>query len=152
MLQLQLGLTKTYNLFHTRDLASDAVAKASKVVALDTEAAHAAILALRQRHIEMDNAVLKAYGWDQEVDLAHDFYEVDYLPENDNLRFTISPDARREILQRLLKLNHERHAEEAAAGLHDKKPKASASRVKKKKLADEVNESEAPYVTQELSL
>ncbi|MDD2600795.1 MAG: restriction endonuclease [Kiritimatiellae bacterium] len=123
MLQLQLGLTKTYNLFHTRDLTLDAVAKTSKVVDLDAKAAHAAIRALRQRHIEMDNAVLKAYGWDQEVDLAHDFYEVDYLPENDNLRFTISPDTRREILQRLLKLNHERYAEEIAAGLHDKKGK-----------------------------
>ncbi len=35
-----------------------------------------------------------------------------------------SPSAsrwRREILQRLLKLNHERYAEEVAQGLHDKK-------------------------------
>jgi hypothetical protein len=127
MLQLDLGLTKTYNLFHTRELTPDDVAKASKVTDLDADAAHAAILALRQRHAEMDNAVLKAYGWDGEVDLAHDFYEVDYLPENDNVRFTISPAARRDILQRLLKLNHARHAEEVAKGLHKqtntKKPK-----------------------------
>ena len=115
MSSLGLGLTKTYNLFHTRDLTPEDVEKAGKSPNLDADAAHAAILALRQRHVEMDNAVLMAYGWDDEVDLAHDFYEVDYLPENDNVRFTISPDARHEILQRLLKLNHERHAEEVAA-------------------------------------
>lgn len=37
--------------------------------------------------------------------------------------FTIAPDARKEVLRRLLKLNHERYAEEVAAGLHDKKGK-----------------------------
>lgn len=46
------------------------------------------------------------------MNLAHDFYEVDYLPENDRIRYTISPDARREILKRLLKLNHEIHEKE----------------------------------------
>ena len=30
----------------------------------------------------MDETVLKAYGW-EDIDIAHDFYEVDYLPEND---------------------------------------------------------------------
>jgi len=29
-------------------------------------------------------AVLEAYGWD-ELDLAHDFYEVDNLHENDRI-------------------------------------------------------------------
>ena len=46
------------------------------------------------------------------VDLQHDFYEVDYLPENDRIRYTISPDARKEILKRLLKLNHAIHEQE----------------------------------------
>ena len=40
------------------------------------------------------------------------------------LRFTISESARREVLARLLKLNHERYAEEVKQGLHDKKGKA----------------------------
>ena len=40
------------------------------------------------------------------------------------IRFTISESARREVLARLLKLNHERHAEEVKQGLHDKKGKA----------------------------
>jgi len=51
------------------------------------------------------DAVLKAYGG-EDIYLAHDFYEVDYLPENDRVRYTISPDARKEVLKRLLKLNH----------------------------------------------
>ncbi len=73
---------------------------------------------------------LKAYGW-EDIDLSHDFYEVDYLPENDRVRYTISPDARKEVLKRLLKLNHEIHEQEVKAGLHingkaKKKHKADA--------------------------
>ncbi len=36
----------------------------------------------------------------------------DALPENDRICYTISPDARKEILKRLLKLNHEIHEQE----------------------------------------
>jgi hypothetical protein len=46
---------------------------------------------------------------------------VDYLPENDRIRYTIHPDARKEVLKRLLELNHQIHAEEVAAGLWEKK-------------------------------
>lgn len=53
-------------------------------------------------HVEMDNAVAKAYGWD-DIDLGHGFHET-----KQGLRFTISEVARREVLQRLLELNHER--------------------------------------------
>jgi len=67
----------------------------------------------------MDETVLKAYGW-EDINLAHNFYEVDYLPENDRVRYTISPDARKEVLKRLLKLNHKNHEQEAKAGLHIK--------------------------------
>lgn len=90
---------------------------------------------LRQLHVEMDNAVLEAYGW-QDIELKHDFYEVDYLPENDRVRFTIHPDARREILKRLLELNHKIHEEEVKAGMWEKK------KVKSKKKADVVREEE----------
>lgn len=41
------------------------------------------------------------------------FYEVNYLPENDRLRSTIHPEARKEILKRLLELNHKIHEEES---------------------------------------
>ena len=63
------------------------------------------ILHLRELHKQIDKTVLNAYGW-EDIYLAHDFYEVDYLPENDRVRYTISPDARKEVLKRLLKLNH----------------------------------------------
>jgi hypothetical protein len=68
----------------------------------------------------MDEAVLAAYGW-QDIQLRHDFYEVDYLPENDRVRYTIHPEARKEVLKRLLLLNHERYEEEIKQGLHKKK-------------------------------
>jgi hypothetical protein len=88
----------------------------------------------------MDEAVLEAYGWHQDdpkwgkaIQLRHDFYEVDYLPENDRVRYTIHPEARKEVLKRLLQLNHERYAEEVAAGLHDKKGGKKVSKETKPK-------------------
>ena len=50
------------------------------------EEAVAGIIKLRELHVQMDNAVLEAYGW-QDIALRHDYYEVDYLPENDRVRF-----------------------------------------------------------------
>ena len=49
------------------------------------------ILHLRELYKQMDETVLNAYGW-QDINLVHDFYEVDYLPENDRVRYTISPE------------------------------------------------------------
>ena len=68
---------------------------------------------LRALHVQLDNAVRDAYTW-QDLDLQHAFYDVDTLPENDRTRYTISPAARKEVLKRLLALNHERAAEEKA--------------------------------------
>jgi|GEM_PF-2589810 len=48
------------------------------------------------------------------------------------LRLTISEPARCEVLQRLLKLNHERYAEEVKQGLHGKKGGAKKVAAKKK--------------------
>ncbi len=59
--------------------------------------------------------VFAAYGWDDLLDkLQHGFY-----PTKQGERFTIHPDARAEILARFHALNHQRYAEEVAAGLHD---------------------------------
>jgi hypothetical protein len=49
------------------------------------------------------------------------------------MRFTVSPEAKDELLDRLLELNHERYEVEVASGLHDKK--AKKPRVKRKTLA-----------------
>ncbi len=43
--------------------------------------------------------------------------DVETLPENDRTRYTITPQARKELLTRLLKLNHHRAAEEQNATL-----------------------------------
>jgi hypothetical protein len=99
MLSRQEGLTKTYNRFHNPDESAADIQK------------------LRDLHIEMDKAVAAAYDWD-DLDLDHGFHEA-----KQGLRFTISESARRKVLDRLLKLNHERYAEEVAQGLHDKKAK-----------------------------
>jgi hypothetical protein len=63
----------------------------------------------------MDKAVAAAHGW-TDLKLDHGFHET-----KQGTRFTISESARREVLARLLKLNHERYAEEVKQGLHDKK-------------------------------
>lgn len=91
---------------------------------------------IKFRHIffELDKQVLKAYGWEDLIDIEfppaedkfggitlHGFYEVEYLPENDRVRYTIHPQARKEILKRLLKLNLQRFEEEVAEGLHKRK-------------------------------
>ncbi len=105
----QEGLTKTYNRFHEpHETAAD-------------------IATLRALHVELDQAVAAAYGW-QDLDLGHDFHDT-----KQGIRFTISETVRREVLDRLLELNHQRYAEEVAAGLHDKKAGKSKSPVTRKR-------------------
>jgi len=150
MNNLQIGLTKLYNQFHNpelkglsdndiqkikdfnkKDLQKEFGAKIANLIAhvkmsnLDCNFGNEVenIIKLRELHKKMDEAVLQAYGWG-DIDLVHDFYEVDYLPENDRIRYTISPDARKEVLKRLLKLNHEIHEKEIKAGLNTKGKKA----------------------------
>jgi hypothetical protein len=103
MFARQEGLTKTYNRFHNPDEPD------------------ADIQRLRELHIEIDRIVAAAYGW-TDLDLGHDFHKT-----KQGIRFTISEAARHEVLARLLKLNHERHAEEVKQGLHDKTAKANKS-------------------------
>lgn len=105
---LNEGITSVINRFHNPEESSEDIKR------------------LRDLHVEMDNAVAAAYGWD-DFNLGHGFHET-----KQGLRFTISGEARREVLQRLLKLNHERYAEEVAQGLHDKGAK--------KKKAKEIEE------------
>ena len=105
MLTRQEGLTKTYNRFHDpHETAED-------------------IVRLRELHKEMDEAVAQAYGWDDLV-LEHGFHET-----KQGLRYTISEEARREVLGRLLQLNHERYAEEVKMGLHEKGGKSKGKRM-----------------------
>ena len=112
MLTRQEGLTKTYNRFH------------------DPLEHSPDIIKLRELHKEMDEAVAHAYGWD-DLKLEHGFHET-----KQGLRYTISEAARREVLDRLLLLNHERHEEEVRAGLFETKGakgKAGKGKVSKMK-------------------
>jgi hypothetical protein len=121
MLDRQEGLTKTYNRFHDPAEAASDIAR------------------LRELHVEMDQAVAAAYGWDpsagsgQVLNLEHGFHET---PQG--VRYTISQEARWEVLDRLLALNHERYAEEVKAGLHEKKKRKGGRRAsKREKKTDE---------------
>jgi hypothetical protein len=123
MIGIQLGLTKTYNLFHCNAITTKGINEQEKQVVylkkhlektpntISFNEAIQGILKLRELHVQMDEAVLEAYGW-KDIQFRHDFYDVDYLPENDRIRYTIHPDARKEVLKRLLELNHQIHAEE----------------------------------------
>jgi SOS-response transcriptional repressor LexA len=82
MLARQLGLTKTYNLFH------------------NPACTDADITRLRNLHAAMDRAILTCYGW-QDLDPGHGFHQ----NERGQTRYTISPTARRDLLRRLLELN-----------------------------------------------
>jgi hypothetical protein len=146
MLHLWLGLTDVYNLFHTprldeavqkhyagrarKDPQGSAIPAEHRAAALAYSATQAIadIQQLRALHVALDAAVLAAYGW-SDLDLAHDFYEVDTLPENDRTRYTISPEARRELLTRLLAENHAR----AAAEARDVTPKPTTRKSKRAK-------------------
>jgi hypothetical protein len=92
----------------------------------DRNETSADIQKLRDLYVEMDQAVAAAYGW-TDLELGHGFHET-----KQGVRFTISEPARREVLQRLLKLNHERYAEEVKQGLHGKKGTAKKAAPKKK--------------------
>ncbi len=104
------GLTKTYNRFHNSDETNADIQK------------------LRQLHVDMDNAVATAYGW-TDLDLGHGFHET-----KQGVRYTLSDPARREVLARLLKLNHERYAEEVKQGLHEKKKPKGTKGMKEAKV------------------
>ncbi len=55
-----------------------------------------------------------------------------FLGTKQGVRYTISEPARREVLDRLLLLNHERYAKEVEQGLHDKKTQKGKKRSKKR--------------------
>ncbi|GAB3698471.1 Eco57I restriction-modification methylase domain-containing protein [Nocardiopsis oceani] len=108
MLSRNTGLTKTYNLV------------------FDPECTDPDIEELRAIHRAIDEATIRAYGWEERIEavggLDHGFHKV-----GRETRYTIGPAAQREVLDSLLELNHERYAEEVAQGLHDKKGKRKAA-------------------------
>lgn len=104
-----VGLTDLYNHFHDPDADVEELAE------------------LRELQRRIDLAVLELYGW-SDIDLDHGFRAVDYLPENDRHRFTISERARFEILDRLAALNRERFEEEQNEGPPKSRAKANSTK------------------------
>ncbi|MEU8124667.1 DNA methyltransferase [Spirillospora sp. NPDC049024] len=99
MLARQAGLTKTYNLVH------------------NPQCSDADIVELRGIHKAIDEAVCRAYGWDDLVSrLDHGHHNI-----GRETRYTVGHVMWREFVDRLLELNHGRYAAEVAAGLHDKR-------------------------------
>ncbi|MFC2757844.1 Eco57I restriction-modification methylase domain-containing protein [Propionibacterium acidifaciens] len=95
MLRRQLGLTKLYNLINDPGLAPGLDADVDRMRAI---------------HVELDAAVVAAYGWD-DLDLTHGFHTYRQMT-----RWTIPQATRIEVLDRLLEENHRRAAAEKAAG------------------------------------
>jgi len=91
MLRRELGLTKLYNLVNDPDYTDDDIKR------------------MRQIHVELDKAVLDAYGWG-DVPLDHGFHTYRQMR-----RWTVSPAARVEILDRLLDENLRRAAAQGEA-------------------------------------
>ncbi|RAO51548.1 hypothetical protein LUPAC06_06233 [Micromonospora saelicesensis] len=106
MLSRQAGLTTTYNLVFDHGCEDEDVVE------------------LRRLHRHIDEAVCRAYGWDDLVKqgLDHGFHKAGAYT-----RYTVGPAVQREILDRLLQLNHQRYAAEVAAGLHAKKKTGRAA-------------------------
>ncbi len=96
--QLNEGLTKIANRFHGRDKSP-------------------LISELRDLHVELDRQVLAAYDW-SDLRLDHDF-----RGEGKDTRFTVSDPIRQETLDRLLELNHQRHAADREADATTASPK-----------------------------
>jgi hypothetical protein len=85
MLSREIGLTKTYNLFH------------------DPGCADINIKQLRKLHVEIDRTILACYGW-EDLNPDHGFYQME---REEQTRFTFSSEAQTELRKRLLELNAE---------------------------------------------
>ncbi|WP_217140445.1 Eco57I restriction-modification methylase domain-containing protein [Streptomyces sp. AC627_RSS907] len=104
------------------------------------DAADADVVALRNVHRSIDEAVLYSYGWN--IDLQYSFHET-----RRGLRYTMSSAAQTEILDRLLELNHARYKEEVEKGLHTpeaKRRRAAARKARAKARAAARTPSAAP--------
>jgi hypothetical protein len=87
MVRRSLGITKLYNLINDPSISD----------ASDHDVAR-----LRQIHADIDRAAITAYGWG-DIAIEHGFYTYRQLT-----RWSVSPAARVEVLDRLLEENHRR--------------------------------------------
>jgi hypothetical protein len=137
----RIGLTDLYNLVNESAVDTDDIRR------------------LRAIHVEIDEAVRKAYALDEErdpgireheakvattslprwrnIEFGHGFYVT-----RQGMRFTISPEARVDVLDKLLALNQYRYEQEVRRGLHSGKGRGTS----KRKGALRAQSSAAPVV------
>jgi hypothetical protein len=96
MLRRSLGLTKLYNFINDPAI---------------TDASYPDVARMRAIHVEVDEAVMDAYGW-SDVKLDPGFHTYRQME-----RWTVSPAARVEILDRLLEENHRRAVVQEAVSI-----------------------------------
>jgi hypothetical protein len=105
---LEVGTTELYNRFHDPNERSEGIAL------------------LRRLHVQVDRAVLDAYGWN-DIPVNSDFRLDNEVDAEDDVnkkkpyRYRWPDDVQDEVLARLLELNAERAAEEAATAAPGKK-------------------------------
>ncbi|NBL65974.1 hypothetical protein GV828_12265 [Flavobacterium sp. NST-5] len=124
MKENKIGLTELQNKFHDININNEAEI-------------YYHIKELRELYRAIDNEIIKLYKW-TDIDLKHDFYELDHLPENDRLRFTIYPKARKEILKRLLIINLRQYAEESKTNVIHTKNNKKLQKVSKIKTSSSI--------------
>ena len=121
MLKANEGLTTTYNRFH------------------DPNEPESSIESLRELHRKMDQAVLRAYGWNDLAETARCGFFLAYEVEEDDFEVRKSkrkkpwrlrwPDEfRDEVLARLLELNEQRYREVQLAGSRNDCPRHQSNR------------------------
>ena len=123
----RIGLTDLYNLVHNETLHDRDISR------------------LREIHVEIDETVREAYALDEErepairvyetaaasvrlptwreIELGHGFHET-----RQGVRFTISAQARADVLDKLLALNHYRYEQEVKQGLHSGKGRGTSGK------------------------
>ncbi|WP_339331981.1 Eco57I restriction-modification methylase domain-containing protein [Aeromonas caviae] len=104
MLDRGYGLTGLYNEYHDPSVQNQKISD------------------LRKLQLEIDQAIMHAYGWnDLLINLEH-------IQTNQGMRFTLSVSLSEQVLTRLVRLNRQRYEEEVAQGLHGSKATSSSGR------------------------
>lgn len=111
------GLTHTYNRLH------------------DPHEKIEDIEQLRLLQVALDKTVASTYDWN-DLDLGHGFHET-----KQGIRFTISEDARLQILHRLVELNHKRYKTESNIGAN-RKNKVQETTTPRRKKAEKIHSSD----------
>jgi hypothetical protein len=121
----RIGLTDLYNrvnsdgaqddeIAHLREIHMEVDEVVREAYALDEEREHA----IREHEAKVASAPLPSW---REIELGHGFRET---PQG--VRFTISPQARVDVLDKLLALNHYRYDQEVKRGLHSGKGRGAS--------------------------